>query len=106
MDGQEPTGFLNPPTSSATPLPAGFFATGTKYTGMVEPKPAVVIPVVTPDATETGKKSKHCSKLEGCVCGTLLGCMIAADGDVGLFFDLLGKYPIAIFLWFDFSEFS
>jgi len=63
----------------------------------------VVVPVVTP--TET-KKSKHCTKLEDCVCGTLLGCMISADGDVGLFFDLLGKFPVAIFLWFDFSEFS
>lgn len=105
MDGQEPSGFLNTPTSSTSPLPSGYFATGTKYTGMVE-APAPVAPVVTPTATETAKKSKHCSKLEGCVCGTLLGCMIAADGDVTLFFDLLGKFPVAIFLWFDFSEFS
>jgi len=66
---------------------------------MVVPVVAPVIPNITP--TET-VKTKKCKKLEYCICGTLLGCMIAADGDVELFFQLLGKYPVAIFLWTDF----
>jgi hypothetical protein len=104
MDGSTPTGFLNPPTSGTTPLPAGYFPTGEVYTAMVKP---VIVPVVTPSVTPTETvKSKNCTKLDYCVCGTLLGCLIAADGDVGLFFELLGKYPVAIFLWTDFSELS
>ena len=103
MDGSLPTGFLNPQTSSTVPLPAGYFSTGDVYTGMVVPVAPVVAPVVAP--TET-TKTKNCTKLANCVCGTLLGCLIAADGNFTLFFDLLGKYPVAIFLWTDFSEFS
>lgn len=49
MDGSSPTGFLNPPTSSTSPLPAGYFATGSVYTGMVVAAP-IVAPVV-PAAT-------------------------------------------------------
>ena len=49
MDGSSPTGFLNPDTSSTTPLPSGYFPTGEVYTGMVKPTVApVVVPVVTP----------------------------------------------------------
>lgn len=67
----------------------------------------VVAPVVVPVVTPTEKvKTTKCTKLEYCTCGTLLGCLIAADGNVELFFQLLGKYPVAIFLWTDFSELS
>ena len=87
MDGtgtSTTTGFVNPLVSSSSPLPAGAFPTGEFYKGMVKPTPAPVAPVVTP--TETAKKSTKCTKLAECVCGSLLGCLIAANGDVELFF--------------------
>ena len=75
---------------------------------MVKPAPVVTPPVITPTTDPGGKTkdSKTCTQLEDCVCGTLLGCAIKADWDVALFFNLLGKYPVAIFLWFNFTEFS
>jgi len=42
--------------------------------------------------------------VDECSCGSTLGCMIAANGNVELFFALLGKYPVAIFLWISFAD--
>ena len=81
MDGTEPSGFNG------------------AYNGMIKK----VIPTVTPTAAKSTKK-KVCTVLEGCVCGTLLGCLIKANGNVELFFKLFEKYPIIIVYWTDFTE--
>ena len=63
MDGKSPSGFDG------------------AYSGMIKE----AVPVVTKgDATETDKKT--CKTITGCVCGTLLGCLIKADGNIELFF--------------------
>jgi hypothetical protein len=90
---------LNTPTSSTDPLPDGYFATGAFYTGMVQSSGDNVI---TP--TEAVLRKTECVLLSECKCGSWLGCAIAANGNVELFFELLAKYPISFILLFSFTD--